>query len=214
MFADWCPKYVALGLIVAWASAAVAQDATQGVARPAPVHPVSAASAPAPRPQAAAPVAVPAAASAAQIVSPFAMTTADELTRLQDQTLVLQAKLKQLEAQQAVDARMQSMHGGGVPTVGNVSVVAIERIGVTRVATVRTSEGSEFEVAPGDTLTDGARVVSIDNGAVTVRQRSGRLSRLHVSGGPDQSESVPLPSSRGNNPMGGAAMMPSPGKLE
>jgi type IV pilus biogenesis protein PilP len=122
-----------------------------------------------------------AASAAAPAPQPVPSAAADELTRLQDQTVVLQAKLKELEAQQAVDARLQALRGTpAAPSVGNIRVVAVEGMGTTRIATVRLSDGSEFEAAPGDTIVDGIRVAAIERGAVTVRLRNGRLMRLRV----------------------------------
>jgi hypothetical protein len=110
-------------------------------------------------------------------------STADELTRLQDRTLVLQAQLKELQAQQAVDAQQHKPQDNPPPTLTNVRVIGIERFGGRRYATVQVDGGGEFDIAPGDALSDGATVASIESETVVVRQHSGRLVRLRVGAG-------------------------------
>jgi len=109
--------------------------------------------------------------------------TADELTRLQDRTLVLQAQLKELQAQQAVDAQQHKPGDSPPPTLTNVRVVGIERFGGRRYATVRVDGGGEFDIVPGDMLSDGAKVDRIDSDTVVVRERGGQLVRLRVGAG-------------------------------
>lgn len=125
----------------------------------------------------------PVASVAPALPSPEASAAADELTRLQDQTMVLQAQLKELEARQAVEARLEALKGSATPTLANVRIVAVEGMGANRIATVRLADGSEFEVAPGDRVVDGIRVTGIEHGAVLVRLRNGKLARLRVGAG-------------------------------
>jgi len=115
--------------------------------------------------------------------APAVSAAADELTRLQDETLVLQARLKELEARQAVDARLAALKGAATPSLGNVRIVAVEGMGANKIATVRLNDGSEFEVAPGDRVVDDIRVAAIEHGAVLVRLRNGKLARLRVGAG-------------------------------
>lgn len=182
MCADWRRFNIAFGLLAALASNARAQDRSP----PALVHAAAqAASGPA--------AAVPSATVAALAPASATAATADELTRLQDQTIVLEARLKELEARQAVETKLRALKGTAAPSLGNVRVIAVERMGATRIATVRLSDGSEFEAVPGDTLIDGARIASIGDGVVNVRLHSGRFVRLRVGGG-DGGEPETVPS--------------------
>jgi type IV pilus biogenesis protein PilP len=157
-------------------------------AQPVP-HPAPSAAAPAARGVTPAPAPAPAtaaaqSASAMPPASPaWVASTADELTQLQDRTLVLQAQLKELQAQQAVDAQQRKPDDSPPPTRSNVRVTGIEGFGGRRFATVQVDGGGEFDIAPGDALSDGAKVVSIGSDTVAVRERGGRLVRLRVGAG-------------------------------
>jgi len=195
MFADRHLGYVGVALVLVAAVATSAAAQTRAVSAPvgagAGEHAASA-------PAAAKPLS---AASAVIAPSPVVASTADELTRLQDQTMLLQARLKELDAQQAVQTRLQALRGGATPTLDSVRVIAVEQMGATRLATVRLNDGSEFEVAPGDTLLDGTRVTAIENGVVSVRLRGGKAARLRVGAGDAAPEMV----------SGGAHAVPSRG---
>lgn len=190
---------VALALLAVLTTSAAAKEAAQA----ASLLPASAAHVAAAPSLASAPAL--SSLSAAVVVPPPAKSTAaDELTRLQDETVVLQAKLKQLEAQQAVDARLQALRGTAQPSLGNIRIVAVEGIGANRIATVRLSDGNEFEAAPGDTIVDGVRVTAIERGAVVVRLRNGRLMRLRAGSSDNEAEMQ----TNSANALGGAAMAP------
>ncbi len=104
--------------------------------------------------------------------------TAARLTRLQSETLLLQAQLKKLETEQQVsDRSAQLARSRGGASAGQLAVTAIEGVGRRAFATMRMSGGAEFEVQRGDALPDGGRVVAIEPRAVVVAN-GGRTYRL------------------------------------
>ncbi|TKC86962.1 type IV pilus biogenesis protein PilP [Trinickia terrae] len=111
-----------------------------------------------------------------------AMQAANELMRLQEDTLLLKAQLKKLDAQAQVAEREQTLHRMGNPvTYGEVSLLATQSLGKAMSATLASSDGSEFDVRAGDTLPDGMRVVQIRSGAVVLAGQDGRRTTLTVS---------------------------------
>lgn len=183
---------------------AVATSAAAG--SPARAAPASAASG------AHVPVALPVALPVASRPAPASAisATADELTRLQDRTVVLQAQLKELEAQQAVTSRLQALSGTTMaPSLDSVRVIAVERIGKTQLATVQLDDGNQFEVAPGERLSDGTRVESIDGDVVAFQQHDGKLRRLRVVVGQGR-DAQPLPSGAPAQSRSDALMAPFP----
>jgi len=105
-------------------------------------------------------------------------STAVQLTRLQSETVLLQAQLKMLQAKQQVMEHSASVSRlGGRPLFEQPVVTAVEGVGARSIATLRIGSGAEFEVQPGDTLPDGARVVEIMPHAVLIANR-GRTYRL------------------------------------
>lgn len=149
----------------AWPMLAVAQAGA-----PAPARSASSASAPADAPRA---VVVPTAA---------AMAAATELMRLQEDTVVLKAELKKLDAQAQVAEREDALHRmGRTQTYDEITLVATQSLGKTMSATVLTSDGGELDVRSGDTLPNGARVKSIRSGAMVLEADGGRRTTLTVS---------------------------------
>ncbi|APR38335.1 type IV pilus biogenesis protein PilP [Paraburkholderia sp. SOS3] len=134
---------------------------------------------------------------------------ADELMHLQEQTLLLKAQLKKLDAQAQVAERtaaLSRLGGGGADDIdsgrGALRVVAIEGLGRRLSATLQTVDGQQFDVAAGDQLPNGVRIVSVAANEVLARSNSGRtlhlmpvLSRGAVPYGPAPAAGVPgLPS--------------------
>ncbi|HEY4350796.1 MAG TPA: type IV pilus biogenesis protein PilP [Paraburkholderia sp.] len=133
---------------------------------------------------------------------------ADELMHLQEQTLLLKAQLKKLDAQAQVAERTAALSrlGAGSDSIDNgrgaLRVVAIEGLGRRFSATLQTVDGQQFEVAAGDQLPNGIRIVSVAANEVLARSDSGRtlhlmpvLSRGAAPYGPAQAAGVPgLPS--------------------
>ncbi|MDH6146222.1 MULTISPECIES: hypothetical protein [Paraburkholderia] len=125
---------------------------------------------------------VRAAPPAAVVPTSAAMAAATQLMRLQEDTVVLNAQLKKLDAQAQVAAREAALDQVS-RTVANteVSVVATQSLGGETSATVRTVDGGELDVHAGDTLPNGMRVVSIRPGAMVVQGIGGQRSTLIVS---------------------------------
>ncbi|HTH58530.1 MAG TPA: type IV pilus biogenesis protein PilP [Paraburkholderia sp.] len=127
-------------------------------------------------------VSVDAAPAAAVVPTSAAMAAANQLMRLQEDTVVLNAQLKKLDAQAQVAAREAALNQVS-RTVANteVSVIATQSLGRETSATVRTVDGGELDVHAGDTLPDGMRVVSIRPGAMVVQGVGGQRSTLLVT---------------------------------
>jgi type IV pilus biogenesis protein PilP len=100
---------------------------------------------------------------------------------LQEDTLILKAQLKKLEAQTDVAQREELLGRMGHSTsYDELTVAATQGLGNTMMATLNASDGSDFDVRPGDTLPNGMRVVSIRPGVV-VLDNHGRRTTLTVS---------------------------------
>ena len=112
-----------------------------------------------------------------------AKQAANELMRLQEDTLILKAQLKKLDAQAQVVERQETLHrmGSTVSSYSDVSLVATQSLGKRISATVATSDGAEFDVVPGDTLPNGMRVAAIRSGAIVLAAADGRRTMLTVS---------------------------------
>jgi type IV pilus biogenesis protein PilP len=136
---------------------------------------------------------------------PATSNAADELMHLQEQTLLLKAQLKKLDAQAQVAERTAALSrlGGAADGIdsgrGALRVVAIEGLGRRFSATLQTVDGQQFEVAAGDQLPNGMRIVSVATNEVLARSDSGRM--LHL---------IPV-LSRGAAPYGAAQAASVPG---
>jgi hypothetical protein len=125
------------------------------------------------------------------VPTPAAMAAADELMRLQEDTVVLKAELKKLDAQAAVAERKDAIDRAGHRAIEtNVSLIATQSLGKTMFASVATSDGGELDVRTGDTLPNSMRVVSIRSGAIVVEARDGHHSTLTVSSAPRMVEAT------------------------
>jgi type IV pilus biogenesis protein PilP len=126
------------------------------------------------------------------VPTPAASQAADELMQLQEQTLLLKAQLKKLDAQAEVAAREQTISrmGGGGVSYGDMSLVATQSLGKTMAATVSSGDGAEMDVHAGDTLPNGMRVVSIRSGAVVLAGDGGRRVTLAVTSSQQASHNV------------------------
>jgi type IV pilus biogenesis protein PilP len=114
--------------------------------------------------------------------TPAATEAADKLMQLQEETVVLKAELKELDAQAEVAEREDAINRLGHSEISNnVTLIATQSLGQAMVASVATSDGSELDVRTGDTLPNSMRVVSIRSGAVVVETRNGHRSTLTVS---------------------------------
>ncbi|WP_321816646.1 MULTISPECIES: type IV pilus biogenesis protein PilP [unclassified Paraburkholderia] len=111
-----------------------------------------------------------------------AVSAANQLMRLQEDTVVLKAQLKKLDAQAQVAEREAAI--GRLDRNGSSAVYTLlttESLGGASSATLQTADGAEFDVLAGDTLPDGQRVLAIRPGAVDIGAgHGGRRSTLTV----------------------------------
>ncbi|HEY8608108.1 MAG TPA: type IV pilus biogenesis protein PilP [Noviherbaspirillum sp.] len=120
---------------------------------------------------------------------PLAETTADALTRIEAETLLLKARERQLEVQSNILSKQNEIalkQGTGAtvahfPPGSDTVVRAIEGLGGRMYATLQTRDGSTVDVEPGTVLSDGTRVVSIRSNEVLVRDPSGKTGRLAMA---------------------------------
>jgi hypothetical protein len=116
------------------------------------------------------------------VPTPAAVQAANELMQLQEETLLLKAQLKKLDAQAEVVEREQAIHRmGGTTSYGDISLVATQSLGKKMNATISSSDGAEMDVRAGDTLPNGMRVVSIRSGAIVLAGEDGRRVTLTVT---------------------------------
>lgn len=135
--------------------------------------------------QSSAPAPVDTAPRAVVVPTPAAAAAAGELMRLQEDTVVLKAELKKLDAQAEVAEREDAIKRRGHRAIeSNVSLIATQSLGKTMFASVATSDGGELDVRTGDTLPNGMRVVSIRSGAIVVEASDGHRLTLTVAAAP------------------------------
>ncbi|WP_412025878.1 type IV pilus biogenesis protein PilP [Burkholderia cepacia] len=112
--------------------------------------------------------------------------TADELIRLQEQTMLLKAELKKLDAQAQVAERAAALsriagngrfRPGEDGAVDAPRVIAIEGLGRNLSATLQGADGQQFDAGAGDILPDGWQIVSVSSSEVVGRRR-GRVVHL------------------------------------
>ena len=122
----------------------------------------------------------------------LAGSAADSLARLEEETLILKAREKQLGvkaqiiAKEAEIASRQADVNRILPPGDDdaPTVQAIEGIGEKLFATLRLRDGGTIDVAGGDVLPNGMKVVSIRTNEVTVATAKGRHVRL-ATGAPE-----------------------------
>ncbi|MDY7573517.1 type IV pilus biogenesis protein PilP [Actimicrobium sp. CCI2.3] len=113
-------------------------------------------------------------------------TIADQLTRIDAETLVLKAQERQLaiqtkvlQLQSELTARQASIDQSARPgSPGDPTVQSIEGIGDTVFATLLFENGSSIDVRAGDILPNGMRVLSVRTNEVTVSAETRRKVRL------------------------------------
>lgn len=106
-------------------------------------------------------------------------SAAEEMTHLQEDTVLLKAQLKRLDAQTEVAEKSAALNrlgdNGGLE---QIQVVAIEGLGHKMQATLQFPDGGQFDVGPGDTLPNGIRIASIEAKSVTVERHGEKPARL------------------------------------
>lgn len=128
------------------------------------------------------PAAAPAGPLAPDPAASQAQAAAAELMQLQEDTVVLKAQLRKLDAQAQVAEREASLDRLGDPD-GNarLAVLATQSFEGVASATLQTGDGSEYDVHAGDLLPDGTRVEAVRPGAVVVETRTHRRMTLAVA---------------------------------
>ncbi|MDQ7980286.1 type IV pilus biogenesis protein PilP [Paraburkholderia sp. SARCC-3016] len=146
------------------------------------------------------------------VPTPAATAAADELMRLQEDTLLLKAELKKLDVLAQVAERQKSLHQIGNPaTNGAMSLLATQSLGGAMSATLTASDGSEFDVRAGDTLAEGTRVAEIRSGAVVLSVQDGHRVTLAVSTlSRGVSRNSLVANSAGSNGVPGMSISPMP----
>lgn len=115
--------------------------------------------------------------------SPWSGDAAAQLTRLEEQTVLLKAQIRKLDAQAEVAQRTAALARLGSaatmdPVSQSVRVVAIEGLGRRYTAVVQTGDGQRFDVASGDELPNGMKIVSVGANDVVGRWSNGQTTRL------------------------------------
>jgi type IV pilus biogenesis protein PilP len=113
-------------------------------------------------------------------------TIADQLSRIDAETLVLKAQERQLAVQTKIlqlqgelNARQTGLDQSARPGApGDPTVQSIEGIGDTVFATLRFENGSTIDVRTGNVLPNGMQVLSIKTNEVTVSADKRRNIRL------------------------------------
>ena len=112
-------------------------------------------------------------------VSALADSIAENLSRIETETLLLKAREKQLEAQvqiatrQAEVDRLVRTAGAGDPTI-----LSIEGIGNSIYTTLQLDNGNMIDAKVGDVLPNGMKIVSIRANEVIVEAQKKRRIRL------------------------------------
>ncbi|CAB3772180.1 type IV pilus biogenesis protein PilP [Paraburkholderia humisilvae] len=120
-------------------------------------------------------------AAAVPAPAPAASAAANELMQLQQDTVVLKAQLKKLDAQAQVAEREAALSRmGRTITYDEVAVRATQSLGNSISATVEFNGAGEFDVHQGDTLPNEMRVIAIHPGSVVMQSKDGRRTTLAV----------------------------------
>jgi type IV pilus biogenesis protein PilP len=102
--------------------------------------------------------------------------------QLQEDTMVLKAQLKKLDAQTQVAEREATLGQMGRAAANTqLTLLTTQSLGRESSATVLTADGSELDVHVGDALPNDARVVSVGAGAMTLHAPDGRRTMLVVA---------------------------------
>lgn len=97
--------------------------------------------------------------------------------------MLLKAEIRRLDAQAEVAQRTAALARLGSaatidPVSQNVRVVAIEGLGRRYSAVVQTGDGQRFDVAAGDQLPNGMKIVSVGANEVVGRWSNGQTTRM------------------------------------
>ncbi|MTV41724.1 type IV pilus biogenesis protein PilP [Duganella radicis] len=109
--------------------------------------------------------------------------TADQLTRIEGETLLLKARERQLDVQASILSKQNDIAArqsavdqlARNAAAGDPVVLGMEGLGRTMVATVQLGDGAVLDVQAGDLLPNGMRVVSVAPRSVIVQKGKARV---------------------------------------
>lgn len=118
----------------------------------------------------------------------LADTTADDLSKIEAETLLLQARQKKLTVQAEIAAKqaeiaskhVESNRLAKLASAGDPVIRAIEGVGSHLYATLQLDNGSTIDATIGDVLPNGMKVVAINLNEVIVENRHRRRVRLYT----------------------------------
>ena len=140
----------------------------------------------------------------------YADPTAERLSQIEGETLLLKARERQLDVQGSILMKQNQIATiqaattalTHAPVANDPQVRSVEGVGRAVFATLQLGDGAVVDVRAGDMLSKGMQVVSIAPGNVIVRKGRQRV-RLAQAAPPAQYTSVPpLPPSVPNPPAG------------
>lgn len=147
----------------------------------------------------------------------YADPTAEKLSRIEGETLLLKARERQLDVQGAILMKQNQIATiqaattalTHAPGAGDPQVRSVEGVGHAVFATLQLGDGGVIEVQPGDMLPKGMQVVSIAPGNVIVRKgrqrvRLAQAAPLQVPSGPALPMAAAVPGPPPGMPAGAA----------
>lgn len=125
--------------------------------------------------------------------------TAEKLSRIEGETLLLKARERQLDVQGSILMKQNQIAAiqaatsalTHAPGAGDPQVRSVEGIGRAVFATLQLGDGAVIEVQPGDMLPKGMRVVSIAPGNVIVRKGRQRVRLARAAPQPQSGPALP-----------------------
>lgn len=122
----------------------------------------------------------------------LADSTAESLTKIEAETLVLKARERQLDVQSQIISKQNEIASKqaaaghlermtSMATTSDPVVRSIEGVGKALYATLMLNNGATVDATIGDTLPNGMRVVSIQSNAVIVETQKRKRVRLSTS---------------------------------
>lgn len=129
----------------------------------------------------------------------YADPTAEKLSRIEGETLLLKARERQLDVQGSIlmkqnqIATIQAATSAltHAPGAGDPQVRSVEGVGRAVFATLQLGDGGVIEVQPGDMLPKGMQVVSIAPGNVIVRKGRQRVRLAQAAPQPQYGAALP-----------------------
>ena len=119
----------------------------------------------------------------------YAQSASSDLTKIEAETLVLKARERQLDIQAKIIAKQSEIASKQAETdriaqsavAGNPVILSIEGLGGKMFATLRMENGTTVDIQPGDTLSNGMKIVSIRTNEVIIEATKNKRMRLAVA---------------------------------